>query len=686
MSKEGKMKKITGRLMCGAIILAMVLCGAIIFPMAVGAAAAEPVVVTADYTDAFSSLEEAVDAAIAAHQTEIDYEDITELKITGDKTISRSDGGFVRGTLTGVTVLDLSEHTGGYAADAFSYNAALEKAVLRDDDISLPEKIFFGCRSLTTVGPAGTAEGTADLSGLTSLGDAALSGTAIRRAIIGDTVPEELFDACTSLRTVGPDGDTPVGTADLSGVTSLGGWALSGTAIERAIIGDTLTGYIFSGCGNLRTVGPDGDTPTGTADLSGVTSFEGWELAFTAIERAIIGDTLSEWLFNGCESLRTVGPDGDTPVGTADLRGVTFWGTNELEFTAIERAIVGDTLSDFLFSACGNLRTVGPDGDTPVGTADLRGVTSPGEYSLFGIAVERAILADDAVLSYGLLEGCRYLSEINLTEDQTLAPHFIARCAFDFSGGYPLESWDDDDVLDYASGQIPQAFFSLDKNSTTIELGYSHYAPVALFKTADGSSYRELINKAPVWLDPDFELPQPEEEGSIDTAKLGVYNLTYSIPAEMFADTHSLAYTVTVTKRTQVKLPDFAAEESATATSITLPRRRGVEYSLDGQVWQIRNEFVGLTPGREYTVYARYAGDADSLAGEIIIIKVTTPAAGISSPGDTSSVPSPGGSESSDSVPPSMGYAGRTPMGGLLAVVILSGTGLMYIAYRRKEA
>lgn len=169
---------------------------------------------------------------------------------------------------------------------------AIESAIIGD---TLSEEVFWLCSNLKTVGPVDTPEGTADVRGVTSFGIGALSDTAVETAIIGITLPNSTFYRCDSLKTVGPE-DTAEGTADLRGVISLGSYTLYETAVEIAIIGDTLPAGTFYGCVSLKTVGPDG-TLEGTADLRNVTSLGGQALYMTAIERAIIGDTLPNYFF-----------------------------------------------------------------------------------------------------------------------------------------------------------------------------------------------------------------------------------------------------------------------------------------------------------------------------------------------------------------------------------------------------
>jgi len=52
------------------------------------------------------------------------------------------------------------------------------------------------------------------------------------------------------------------------------------------------------------------------------------------------------------------------------------------------------------------------------------------------------------------------------------------------------------------------------------------------------------------------------------------------------------------------------------STSFTLVRVEGIEYSLDGIVWQDSNVFDNLQPNQDYTVYARRKSTEISLAGD----------------------------------------------------------------------
>ena len=71
--------------------------------------------------------------------------------------------------------------------------------------------------------------------------------------------------------------------------------------------------------------------------------------------------------------------------------------------------------------------------------------------------------------------------------------------------------------------------------------------------------------------------------------------------------------------------------ETVTDNSITVKAAEGYEYSKDGETWQKSNTFTGLSPAREYNIYARYAATADifDTAGTPLIVttlKATVPA------------------------------------------------------------
>ena len=78
--------------------------------------------------------------------------------------------------------------------------------------------------------------------------------------------------------------------------------------------------------------------------------------------------------------------------------------------------------------------------------------------------------------------------------------------------------------------------------------------------------------------------------------------------------THYESETADVTITTKKPAPTGYFElklEDKTNNSITVVVYEGVEYSLDGKVWQKSNEFKGLTADKQYTIYARLIANAD---------------------------------------------------------------------------
>ena len=54
--------------------------------------------------------------------------------------------------------------------------------------------------------------------------------------------------------------------------------------------------------------------------------------------------------------------------------------------------------------------------------------------------------------------------------------------------------------------------------------------------------------------------------------------------------------------------------EAGKGSGIALPELEGCEYSIDGENWQVSNEFNGLTPETEYTFYYRTAATEEKAA------------------------------------------------------------------------
>lgn len=354
--------------------------------------------------------------------------------------------------------------------------------------------------------------------------------------------------------------------------------------------------------------------------MSGVTALGESVLVGTAIERAIIDDVLPRRTFSECVSLKTVGPE-DTAEGTADLRGLTLLDIGALSETAIESAIIDDTLPESVFSGCTKLKTVGPEG-TPEGTADLRNVTL-GIASLSGTAIRKAVLDVYAVLPERVFMGCSLLAEANLGYLQTFREDCLSGCALVFFGRYPAISWDDSNVNTYAANQTPKLHFSLDSEIDYIYVGESYTEPTGVFRTIYFSDYGELIAEAPVWLKAGITLPAITKNGSVDTNTPGEYTLTYTIPQSVYADTYSIDYKVRVNK-VPYEVEGWPSENMRVGETIELvPNGPGGDWDYDSDFWEVDKSIMtaNFTAKKAGTTTITYKCESVGESSRTIVIE-----------------------------------------------------------------
>ena len=92
-----------------------------------------------------------------------------------------------------------------------------------------------------------------------------------------------------------------------------------------------------------------------------------------------------------------------------------------------------------------------------------------------------------------------------------------------------------------------------------------------------------------------------------------------------YASDKSSALTVRTPKQS-VSTPSAPTLSTKTATSVTLVKTSGYEYSKDGNIWQSSNVFDGLKPNTQYSFYRRKAEtDTAYASGTSAALTVTTP-------------------------------------------------------------
>lgn len=104
-----------------------------------------------------------------------------------------------------------------------------------------------------------------------------------------------------------------------------------------------------------------------------------------------------------------------------------------------------------------------------------------------------------------------------------------------------------------------------------------------------------------------------------EVAGNGAKYKVYAKKAATATHYESEAADVTITTKLPAPTGDFDLFlADKTNNSITVVAYEGVEYSLDGKVWQKSNEFKGLTADKEYTIYARLIANADQDPSDVI--------------------------------------------------------------------
>ena len=130
-----------------------------------------------------------------------------------------------------------------------------------------------------------------------------------------------------------------------------------------------------------------------------------------------------------------------------------------------------------------------------------------------------------------------------------------------------------------------------------------------------------------------YDWDAAKENGAIEYGKLDAetaYQISVKIPEnDTYYESKATTITVSTKKAAKEGTPAIALEDK-TDSSITVTKLEGVEYSLDGKVWQKSNVFAGLKSDTQYSFVARYVFDAakqdPSAVSEALVIKTNAKA------------------------------------------------------------
>ncbi len=196
-------------------------------------------------------------------------------------------------------------------------------------------------------------------------------------------------------------------------------------------------------------------------------------------------------------------------------------------------------------------------------------------------------LPEHFVIAPEMFYGCASLEELVLPVHYQISKDSLAYCALDFSRGYP-SLLNDDNVLSFAAHQRPKVYFTMpDGHYGSISAGEVFQTPYHL-ETLNGSSYQNLVQRAPDWLltrDEDLQVEaliyfEGEHVNEVDTNREGVYTITYTLPYGTNATPSSQTYRLTV-QSSEDALPSLLEEANDL---------QGEHYSEDS--WQLLQDTV----------------------------------------------------------------------------------------------
>lgn len=287
-------------------------------------------------------------------------------------------------------------------ANLFQACSSLTKATLGESVTSLPESIFLDCSALTDLtiqgqvtsiadeALSGTGITAFDFIGVTEIGEAAFSETALTEVEVPDSVVSlgaKAFSSITTLTSAVlhnqmsaiPDnlfsGDSKLATVTIdSQYTKIGSSAFKGTAITTLALPDTLVeidSNAFENCASLTTL----VLPTSLTTINGSAFANCTSLALASLPDSVtyIGSNA----FKGCTALSetfTLGSNlktlSSTPFTNTNIKNLVLTGAfdtsntysfssmTSLETIDFQGGITGDRINSNLFTGDTNLKTI----------------------------------------------------------------------------------------------------------------------------------------------------------------------------------------------------------------------------------------------------------------------------------------------------------------------------------------